>query len=76
MYKRQLDEDEFSDFDNYLEDNFDIDRMCGDGNHLTEDMMPEGSSVSITHDEETGIQTMGHADRGRYRRHGDDDTPP
>ena len=55
---QKLDEDEFSDFDNYLEDNFDIDRMCGDGNHLTEDMMPEGSSVSITHDEETGIQTM------------------
>ena len=55
---QKLDEDEFSDFDNYLEDNFDIDRMCGDGNHLTEDMMPEGSGVSITHDEETGIQTM------------------
>ena len=30
---QKLDEDEFSDFDNYLEDNFDIDRMCGDGNH-------------------------------------------
>lgn len=53
-----LDEDEFSDFDNYMEDNFDIDEMCGDGDHLTEDMMPEGSSVSITLDEETGIQTM------------------
>ena len=52
-----LDEDEFSDFDNYLENNFDIDEMCGLDSQLTEDMMPEGSSVSITQDE-SGIQTM------------------
>ncbi|MEC8548536.1 MAG: hypothetical protein VXY31_04370, partial [Candidatus Thermoplasmatota archaeon] len=53
-----LDEDEFSDFDNYLENNFDIGEMCGDGDYLTEDMIPEDSGVSITLEEETGIQTM------------------
>ncbi|DAC44845.1 MAG TPA: hypothetical protein HA247_01275 [Candidatus Thalassarchaeaceae archaeon] len=53
-----LDEDEFSDFDNYLENNFDIDEMCGDEDYLIEDMMPEDSGVSITLEEETGIQTM------------------
>lgn len=53
-----LDEDEFVDFEIYMENYFDIDEMCGFDNHLTGDMMPEGSSVSITLDEETGIQTM------------------
>ena len=55
---QKLDENEFSEFDNYLENNFDIDEACGDSEASMDDMMPEGSSVSITHDEETGIQTM------------------
>ena len=52
---QKLDENEFSEFDNYLENNFDIDEACGDSEASMDDMMPEGSSVSITHDEETGI---------------------
>ena len=52
-----LDENEFSYFDEYMENNFDIDMMCGDEDNLTEDMMPDDSSVSITQDE-SGIQTM------------------
>ena len=55
---QKLDENEFSEFDNYLENNFDIDEACGDSEASMDDMMPEGASVSITHDEETGIQTM------------------
>ena len=54
---QKLDEYEFDGFDSWLEINFDIDEACGDSEHSMDDMMPEGSSVSITQDD-SGIQTM------------------
>ena len=54
---QKLDDYEFDGFDSWLEINFDIDEACGDSEHSMDDMMPEGSSVSITQDD-SGIQTM------------------
>jgi len=54
---QKLDEYEFDGFDSWLEINFDIDEACGDNELPMDDMMPEGSSVSITQDD-SGIQTM------------------
>ena len=54
---QKLDEYEFDGFDSWLEINFDIDEACGDSERSMDDMMPEGSSVSITQDD-SGIQTM------------------
>lgn len=54
---QKLDEYEFDGFDSWLEINFDIDEACGDSELSIDDMMPEGSSVSITQDD-SGIQTM------------------
>ena len=54
---QKLDEYEFDGFDSWLEINFDIDEACGDSELPMDDMMPEGSSVSITQDD-SGIQTM------------------
>lgn len=54
---QKLDEYEFDGFDSWLEINFDIDEACGDSELSMDDMMPEGSSVSITQDD-SGIQTM------------------
>lgn len=54
---QKLDEYEFGGFDSWLEINFDIDEACGDSERSMDEMMPEGSSVSITQDD-SGIQTM------------------
>ena len=54
---QKLDEYEFDGFDSWLEINFDIDEACGDSELPMDDMMPEGSNVSITQDD-SGIQTM------------------
>ena len=54
---QKLDEYEFDGFDSWLEINFDIDEACGDSERSMDEMMPEGSSVSITQDD-SGIQTM------------------
>ena len=53
----KLDEYEFEVFDSDMS-NVDIEELCFDRESSMDGQVPEGSSISITYDEETGIQTM------------------
>ena len=71
---QKLDEYEFDGFDSDMS-NVDIEELCFDRESSMDGQVPEGSSIPITQDEETGIQTMVMQTMDDSRGHVDDDTP-